>query len=180
MRDTALPEVKLIEPQVFGDERGFLLESFRRDRFNAAGLPTNFVQDNSSRSRRNVLRGLHYQLRQPQGKLVRVVHGEVFDVAVDIRAGSPTFGQWIGVSLSDQNHQMLWIPPGFAHGFYAVSEVADVAYKCTALFAAEDDHGILWSDPAVGIAWPASDPLLSEKDRRYPPLNRAELPRYHG
>jgi dTDP-4-dehydrorhamnose 3,5-epimerase len=174
-----LADVQLLEPQVFRDVRGFFFESFNAGRFADLGLPVEFTQDNHSQSVRGVLRGLHYQLRQPQGKLVRAVRGAIYDVAVDIRRGSPTFRQWVGVTLSDQNQHMLWIPPGFAHGFYALSDVADVTYKCTALYAPDDDHGLLWSDPDLAISWPASDPLLSEKDRNYPRLAAGlDLPRY--
>lgn len=179
VRSTALADVKLIEPRVFGDARGFFLETFHRERFASLGLPVDFVQDNHSRSHRGVLRGLHYQLHQPQGKLIRVARGEIYDVVVDIRRGSPTFAQWIGVTLSDENQQLLWIPPGFAHGFYVVTEVADVTYKCTALYAPDDERGLLWSDPDLAIAWPSMTPLLSSKDRAYLPLSaNAELPVY--
>ena len=176
---TDLPEVKLIEPRVFQDPRGFFLETFNTHCFADLGLPVAFVQDNHSRSRAGVLRGLHYQLRNPQGKLVRVARGAVYDVAVDIRRGSPSFGRWVGATLSDENQHMLWIPPGFAHGFYTTSEVADVTYKCTALYAPEDDHGVLWSDPDLAITWPSLTPVLSAKDRGYPALSASrDLPGY--
>lgn len=178
--DTALPGVRLIEPRVFGDERGFFYESFHAPRFAEHGLPTEWTQDNHSRSRGGVLRGLHYQLHRPQGKLVTCVRGEVFDVAVDIRRGSPTFGRWIGVTLSGDRPQYLWIPPGFAHGFCVLSEVADFVYKCTDIYQADDDRGVLWSDPSIGIEWPLAQPSLSGKDVTYLPLDpaRTDLPRY--
>ena len=177
---TAIPEVKLVEPRVFEDDRGFFLETFHAGRFAEHGLPSEFVQDNHSRSRRGVLRGLHYQLRRPQGKLVGVARGEIFDVAVDIRRGSPTFGRWAGAVLSESNHHMLWVPPGFAHGFFTLSDVADVIYKCTALYEPADDRGVLWSDPAIGIEWPGADPILSDKDRALRTLDAAhdDLPEY--
>ena len=164
---TAIPDVLLIEPKVFGDARGFFLESFNQREFEAAtGLSVQFVQDNHSRSGKGVLRGLHYQLGQPQGKLVRVVRGAVFDVAVDLRRSSPHFGHWIGVELSEDNHRQLWIPPGFAHGFLVLSESADFIYKTTDYYAPEDEHAIRWNDPAIGIEWPLeTEPLLSVKDR---------------
>jgi dTDP-4-dehydrorhamnose 3,5-epimerase len=164
---TAIPEVLIIEPQVFGDARGFFFESFNQKAFNAAtGLDTQFVQDNHSRSSRGVLRGLHYQLQQPQGKLVRVVRGAVFDVAVDIRKSSPTLGRWVGVELSEENHQQLWVPPGFAHGFLVLSESADFLYKTTDYYAPAHERCIAWNDPDIGIAWPSLDgpPLVSQKD----------------
>ena len=177
---TSLPDVLLIEPRVFADERGFFYESFNAPRFAQHGLPTEWRQDNHSRSREGVLRGLHYQLRRPQGKLVTCIRGEVFDVAVDIRRGSPTFGTWTGVHLSGDKPQHLWIPPGFAHGFCVLSDVADFVYKCTDVYQGDDDRGVLWSDPGIGIDWPVADPALSEKDKRYLPLDasRADLPRY--
>ncbi|WJW76723.1 dTDP-4-dehydrorhamnose 3,5-epimerase [Thiohalobacter sp. IOR34] len=163
---TAIPEVLVIEPDVHGDARGFFLETWHARKYAAQGLDAAFVQDNHSRSRRGVLRGLHYQLNQPQGKLVRVVSGSVFDVAVDIRKGSPTFGQWVGIELSGDNHRQFYVPPGFAHGFCVLSESADFLYKCTDYYAPEDEHGILWNDPAIGIDWPARDFLISEKDAK--------------
>ncbi|HFD79169.1 MAG TPA: dTDP-4-dehydrorhamnose 3,5-epimerase [Gammaproteobacteria bacterium] len=159
-----IPEVLLIEPDVFGDRRGFFLESWHRKKYAAAGLDVDFVQDNHSRSGRGVLRGLHYQLQQPQGKLVRVVTGKVFDVAVDIRRGSPTFGRWVGVELSGDNHRQLYVPPGFAHGFCVLSDSADFLYKCTDFYAPEYEHGILWNDPDIGIDWPGADFQVSDKD----------------
>lgn len=176
---TELPEVLLIEPDVFGDTRGFFMESFHAEKYGKFGLPQQFVQDNHSRSSRGVLRGLHYQLRQPQGKLVRVVSGEVFDVAVDIRTGSPRFGQWSGVVLSEDNQRQLYIPSGFAHGFCVLSDMADFLYKCTDYYAPDDEHGIIWNDPAIGIEWPNIEYLLSDKDRNYAKLNDSKnLPVY--
>lgn len=170
LHGTDLPGVVIIEPRVFHDDRGFFFESFRREHFAGAGLPEHFPQDNRSRSRRGVLRGLHFQVERPQGKLVSVVRGRIFDVAVDIRRGSPTFGRWTGVTLDEDEPRALWIPPGFAHGFYTMSDVADVTYKCTETYAPELDRGILWSDPAIGIEWPGTDPLLSPKDAVLPVL----------
>ncbi len=178
---TALAGVLVLEPRVFGDDRGFFMESYNRRSFaQATGLDIDFVQDNHSRSRRGVLRGLHYQLRQPQGKLVRVTHGAVFDVAVDIRRGSPTFGRWVGVELSADNHRQLWVPPGLAHGFVVLSDSADFLYKTTDYYAPEHERSIAWDDPAIGIDWPLAAhgitaPLLSAKDRAGQPLSRAEL-----
>ena len=164
---TAIPDVLVLEPKVFGDARGFFLESFNQRIFNQAiGLEVEFVQDNHSRSAKGVLRGLHYQLQQPQGKLVRVVRGAVFDVAVDIRRSSPHFGRWVGIELSEDNHRQLWIPPGFAHGFLVLSDSADFLYKTTDYYAPEHERAILWNDPAMGIAWPlTTEPLLSAKDK---------------
>ena len=175
--ETVLPGVLLIEPRVFGDARGFFLESWNRQTFAQAGLDLDFVQDNHSRSSRGVLRGLHYQLANPQGKLVRVTQGAVFDVAVDIRRSSAHFGRWVGYELSEDNHRMLWIPPGFAHGFMVLSETADFLYKCTTLYDPPSDRGIRWDDPAIGIAWPdvGAPPLLSAKDAVAPLLADAEL-----
>jgi dTDP-4-dehydrorhamnose 3,5-epimerase len=175
---TSLPEVLLLEPRVFRDERGFFLETFNEARFIEHGLTSVFRQDNHSRSTRGVLRGLHYQLRFPQGKLVTVVHGDIFDVAVDIRVGSPRFGQWTGVTLHADSPRSVWIPPGFAHGFCVLSDSADVVYKCTDLYHAEDERGVLWSDPLVGIEWPVADPALSDRDLHQPVLTsgRADLP----
>lgn len=165
--DTSLDDVKIIEPRVFGDERGFFLESWNQQMFADNGLPSQFVQDNHSRSQQGVLRGLHYQIRNPQGKLVRVTQGEVFDVAVDMRKSSAQFGHWFGVSLSETNRRQLWVPAGFAHGFYVVSESADFQYKCTDYYAPEHERSLLWNDPAVGIEWPViagSEPVLAAKD----------------
>ncbi len=164
---TRIPEVKIIEPAVFGDARGFFMETHNSRKFAELGLDLNFVQDNHSRSRQGILRGLHYQMQQTQGKLVRVTSGKVFDVAVDVRRSSPTFGQWVGVELSDENHRMLWVPEGFAHGFYVMSESADFLYKCTNLYAPEHEACIRWDDPTLAIEWPLVDgqaPLVSGKD----------------
>lgn len=185
VHQTDLPEVLLLEPRFYRDERGFFYEAFNADVFAAhgdLGLPKSFVQDNHSRSSEHVLRGLHYQLTRPQGKLVTCVRGTIFDVAVDIRLGSPTFGRWVAETLSGDEPRYLWIPPGFAHGFCVLSPVADVIYKCTDLYSSSDDRGVLWSDEHIGIQWPIRDPLTSEKDRQYAGLdpNRLDLPRYHG
>lgn len=164
---TAIPEIIRVEPQVFGDARGFFLETYRDDEMAATGISGNFVQDNQSGSHRSVLRGLHYQIRQAQGKLVRAVSGEIFDVAVDLRRSSPTFGLWTGEILSGENKRMLWIPPGFAHGFYVLSDWADVLYKTTEYYSPEWERTLLWNDPAVGIRWPIPsglEPILSSKD----------------
>lgn len=173
---TALPDVMLIEPTVHGDERGFFLETWRADAFERAGLPTRFVQDNHSRSRGRTLRGLHYQLVQPQGKLVRVVLGEVFDVAVDVRRSSPTFGRWVGEIISAENKRQLWVPPGFAHGFFVLSESADFVYKCTDYYHPASERALLWNDAEVGIDWPLRglEPLLSAKDLAGARLNALE------
>jgi len=179
---TAIPEVLLIKPKVFGDTRGFFLETYNKERYMDAGFPdVDFVQDNHSRSSKGVLRGLHFQLNCPQGKLVQVATGSVFDVAVDIRVGSPTFGQWYGCVLSEENHHQLWIPPKFAHGFCVLSDTADFIYKCTDYYRPEDEGGLLWNDPEVGIDWPLAEPLLSEKDELYSQLskiNHDSLPKY--
>lgn len=175
--ETGLPEVKLIEPAVHGDERGFFMETWNAQAFAAAGIDAGFVQDNHSRSARGVLRGLHYQIVRPQGKLVRVVAGRVFDVAVDIRRSSPSFGRWTGVELSAENKHMLWVPPGFAHGFLVLEDGTDLVYKCTDFYAPEHDRSILWSDPAIGIDWPVAGigrPLISAKDAAGSPLAGAE------
>lgn len=175
VHDTHLKGVRLIVPRVFEDDRGFFLETFNSATFEENGLPVNFVQDNHSRSSRGVLRGLHYQFPTWQGKLVRVVTGEIFDVAVDIRPESPTFAQWYGVVLSEQNKHQLYIPPGYAHGFCVLSDTVDVTYKCTVLYAPAEDAGIRWDDPDIGIDWPISDPLVSEKDRNAPLLKDVVL-----
>ena len=164
---TSIPEVVLIRPKVFGDPRGYFFESWEERKFAAAGLEVKFVQDNHSRSARNILRGLHYQIQQAQGKLVRVVTGAVFDVAVDIRRSSSTFGQWVGMTLSEENHHMLWVPPGFAHGFLVLSESADFLYRCTDFWAPSHERAIAWNDPDLNIAWPlpgGAQPVLSAKD----------------
>lgn len=162
----AIPEVVLLKPTVFGDERGFFMETFRHDDFIKHCGNYQFVQDNHSSSGKGILRGLHYQHKQPQGKLVRVTKGEVFDVAVDMRAKSPTFGQWVGEYLSEHNKQMMWVPPGFAHGFYVTSDMAEFQYKCTDYYAPDDEFSLLWSDPTVNVDWPlaGSLPVLSPKD----------------
>lgn len=172
---TNLPGVLIVEPKVFGDDRGFFMEIYHAARFAEAGVVDPFVQDNHSRSARGVLRGLHFQEPNPQGKLVRAVSGTVFDVAVDIRRGSPTFGRWVGVELSGENKRQLWVPAGFAHGFCVTSETADVVYKCTALYDPSTDRGIRWNDPAIGIEWPGIEPLLSPKDAAAPLLADATL-----
>ncbi|WP_412063576.1 dTDP-4-dehydrorhamnose 3,5-epimerase [Rubrivirga sp. IMCC45206] len=167
---TRLPGVLLVEPRVFEDERGYFLERFHADRYAEAGMPGPWVQDNHSRSRRGVVRGLHFQRRCPQGKLVEVVRGAIYDVVLDLRAGSPTFGEWEGVELSDATHRQLWVPPGFAHGFAVVSETADVLYRCTAGYEPGDEGGVRWDDPALGIDWPVAreEAVVSEKDRALP------------
>lgn len=174
----AIPDVKLLSPRVFGDDRGFFLETFNARQFAESGLPTEWRQDNHSRSVKGVLRGLHYQLVEPQGKLVRVARGRVFDVAVDIRRASPTFGKWVGAELSDTNQQMLFIPPGFAHGFLVLSDVADFCYKCTTLWHQQSDRSLLWNDADIGIDWPLDgigEPQLAAKDAAAPSLVAAEV-----
>jgi len=174
--ETTLPGVLLLKPKVFGDARGFFLESWNRQTFTELGLDLDFVQDNHSRSAKGVLRGLHYQLNDPQGKLVRVVSGAVFDVAVDLRKSSPHFGQWVGYELTADNHRMLWIPPGFAHGFLVLSDTADFLYKTTAYYSPQWDRGIRWDDPQIGVQWPLEDaPTLSAKDQSQPLLKDAEV-----
>ena len=178
---TALPGVLLIQPRVFGDPRGFFMETYRQNVLAEAAIHETFVQDNHSHSSRDVLRGLHYQLRNPQAKLCRVAQGEVLDVAVDIRLGSPYFGRAVSVVLSAENHAQLYIPKGFAHGFVVRSETADFLYKCSDYFDADDDRGVLWNDPALGIDWQTASPILSEKDKCYLPLaaiDHNNLPRY--
>jgi dTDP-4-dehydrorhamnose 3,5-epimerase len=174
---TAIPGVILFDPRVFGDSRGFFFESYNQRAFqDATGWAPAFVQDNHSGSARNVLRGLHYQITQPQGKLVRVVAGAVFDVAVDIRKSSPTFGQWVGANLSAENKRQMWVPPGFAHGFLVLSDFAEFLYKTTDFYAPEHERCICWDDPDIGIDWPLTgEPLLSQKDRQGLPLKEAEL-----
>jgi dTDP-4-dehydrorhamnose 3,5-epimerase len=177
IHETTIPGVLMIEPKVFGDQRGYFFESFNQRRFKElTGIDANFVQDNHSRSERNVLRGLHYQIRQPQGKLVRVVVGEVFDVVVDIRKSSSSFGKWFGINLSAENKRQLWVPPGFAHGFVVLSEMAEFLYKTTDYWAPEHERCILWNDPLIGIDWPvAISPCLSAKDAVGQALKDAEL-----
>lgn len=175
---TDLEGVVILEPRLFEDERGWLMETWHSERFREAGISADFVQDNHSRSAAGVLRGLHYQLRRPQGKLVRAVRGRIFDVAVDLRRASPGFGRWTGSELSAENRRMLWIPPGFAHGFLSLEEGSECVYKCTAPYDAGDERAILWSDPGIGIDWPAvapGGPLLSERDRGAPALRDAEV-----
>lgn len=180
---TKLPGVLVIEPAVFGDTRGFFLETWNHERYANAGLPVSFVQDNLSFSKKGSLRGLHFQHPHGQGKLVYVLQGEVFDVAVDIRVGSPTFGQWVGITLSADNKLQLYIPEGFAHGFCVISESALFAYKCTDFYNPHTEGGIIWNDPDLGIEWPEKKPILSEKDRNYPKLKEMlndRLPKYEG
>jgi len=174
---TALPEVLLIEPEVFGDERGFFMESFNARRFReATGIEADFVQDNHSRSVRGVLRGIHYQVVRPQGKLVRVAAGRVFDVAVDLRRSSPRFGRWVGVELSDRDHRQMWVPPGFGHAFLVLSDSADFLYKTTDYWYREHDRSLRWNDPALAIDWPlAREPLLAARDAAAPLLADAEV-----
>lgn len=175
---TSIPDVLVIEPDVFGDDRGFFMETYQVKRFAEEGISATFVQDNHSGSRRGTLRGLHYQIKQPQGKLFRVVVGEVFDVAVDLRCSSPTFGKWESTFLSAQNKKQMWIPPGFAHGFYVLSDWAEVCYKATDFYAPEWERCLLWNDPHVGIAWPIQENqelLISAKDAQGKPLKEAEL-----
>jgi dTDP-4-dehydrorhamnose 3,5-epimerase len=174
---THIPDILIIEPAVFGDARGFFMETWNAEKFAELGLNMHFVQDNHSRSRQGILRGLHYQIKHAQGKLVRVTSGKVFDVAVDLRRSSPTFGQSLGLELSDENHLMLWIPPGFAHGFYVMSESADFLYKCTELYAPAHERCIRWDDPALAINWPLVDgqaPLVSGKDAQGASWQQAE------
>jgi dTDP-4-dehydrorhamnose 3,5-epimerase len=179
--ETRIPGVYLIRPQVHEDGRGFFFESYHQATLEKAGIREVFVQDNHSRSRQNTLRGLHYQLKHPQAKLCRVVRGEVLDVAVDIRVGSPYFGHWVSAVLSAENKQQILVPRGFAHGFLVLSETAEFLYKCSDFYHPDDEHGVLWSDPQVGIVWNTPDPVLSAKDKAYPPLReiaRELLPRY--
>jgi dTDP-4-dehydrorhamnose 3,5-epimerase len=179
VQTTAIPGVLILEPKVFGDERGFFLESFNEREMFKVGIRHHFVQDNHSRSDRNVLRGLHYQTVQPQGKLVRVVNGAVYDVAVDMRRESPAFGKWVGVELSAANKRMFWLPPGMAHGYFVLSESADFVYKATDYYLPQSEHTVLWNDPEIGIEWPhAGDPILSAKDVAGKPFR--EAPAYDG
>ena len=171
-----LPEIILIEPDLFEDDRGFFLEMYHKEKFEEAGIKGDFLQDNRSSSQQGTLRGLHYQWGKPQGKLVWVLSGEVFDVAVDIRRNSPTFGKWFGTTLSGENKTGLYIPPDFAHGFCVTSKQADVYYKCTDFYSPENERGIRWNDPDLAIDWPIKDPLLSEKDAQCPFLKEADLP----
>jgi dTDP-4-dehydrorhamnose 3,5-epimerase len=178
--ETALKGVVLVEPDVFEDPRGYFLETYRAGNYADGGIRSPFVQDNFSHSVRGTLRGLHYQLKHAQGKLVMALKGRIFDVAVDIRKGSPTFGRWVGTELSGDSKRQLYVPPGFAHGFCVLSETADVLYKCTDVYDPKDERGIAWNDPALAIAWPIADPLLSPKDQAYPRLADMErdLPVY--
>jgi len=178
--ETALPGVLIIEPKVFGDARGFFMESFHKLRYEEAGIPgkgMEFVQDNHSRSRHGVLRGLHFQLENPQGKLISAGTGRIFDVAADVNPDSPTFCQWVGVELSDENHRQFWVPPGYAHGFCVLSEVADFQYMCTALYDPASEGGVIWNDPDLDIKWPVENPILSEKDIALPILAEAKRDR---
>lgn len=175
---STVPDVIIIKPKVFGDDRGFFMETFRSVSFSEVGIPTNFVQDNHSGSQRSTLRGLHYQIRHAQGKLFRVIVGEVYDVAVDLRRNSHTFAQWVGIHLSAENKQQLWIPQGFAHGFYVLSEWAEIVYKTTDYYAPQWERCLLWNDPDIRVEWPLLDeepPLLSEKDLQGTPFNKADL-----
>jgi dTDP-4-dehydrorhamnose 3,5-epimerase len=175
VRKTEIPGVVVIQPRVFGDKRGLFKETYQSRRYHEAGLPADFVQDNLSRSCRGALRGLHFQIEHPQGKLLQVFWGEVFDVAVDLRRDSPSFGKWFGLTLSESNHTQLYVPPGIAHGFYVVSETADVFYKCTDFYYPEYERTLVWNDPDVGIEWPlVGEPVLSEKDQRGLPLSKIE------
>ncbi|CAN5272713.1 dTDP-4-dehydrorhamnose 3,5-epimerase [soil metagenome] len=173
---TELPGVMIVEPRIFADERGRFVETYREDAYREIGIAVAFVQDNFSSSIRGTLRGLHFQLAHPQGKLVMVTRGEIFDVAVDIRRGSPTFRRWVGIRLSAASARQIWIPPGFAHGFAALSETADVVYKVTAPYVGDDQHGVIWNDRELGITWPIEEPLLSPRDRIAPSLACAQLP----
>ncbi len=176
--ETAIEGVCVIEPRVFGDERGFFMETYNKLTFADIGIRHDFVQDNHSRSRKGVLRGLHYQLGKPQAKLVRVIRGRVFDVAVDLRQGSATFGKWEGVELSEENKRMLFVPEGFAHGFYVLSEEAEFCYKCSDFYAPQEERGVIWNDPRIAIDWPllpGLEPVLSAKDRVYPELEAIPL-----
>lgn len=168
--ETRLPGVLIIEPRVFGDSRGFFLETYHADRYREAGVNLPFVQDNHSRSHRGVIRGLHFQRSRPQGKLVRVTRGAVFDVTVDINPDSKTRGKYVGIELSDDNHRQVWIPPGYAHGFCVLSEIADFEYRCTDYYAPDDEAGIIWNDPDIEIDWPVSDPIISARDASLPRL----------
>ncbi|RRW68044.1 dTDP-4-dehydrorhamnose 3,5-epimerase [Pantoea dispersa] len=174
--DTKIPDVKIIEPSVFGDERGFFMETWQQKKFEEQVSPRTFVQDNHSKSSKGILRGLHYQTENTQGKLVRVVAGEVYDVAVDMRKSSPTFGQWVGVYLSAHNKRQLWVPEGFAHGFYVTTDSAEFVYKCTDYYNPQHEHSLLWNDSDLNIQWPISEgdmPVLSEKDKAGTPLSHA-------
>ena len=178
---TDLPDVLLIDPEVFKDSRGFFMETFHQKKYAEAGINQTFIQDNYSHSTRGTLRGLHYQLKNPQGKLVYVITGEIYDIAVDIRRGSPGFGKWVGQYLSDKNRRQIFVPEGFAHGFCVISETADVLYKTTDLYNPDDEYGVLWSDPTIGIKWPVEMPVVSDKDKQFPGLKEVpetDLPIY--
>lgn len=175
-KPTKIKDVYVIEPKVFGDNRGYFMETYKKEDFDNAGLKYDFVQDNQSKSKKGVLRGLHYQKNFPQAKLVRVISGEVFDVAVDLRKDSPTYGQWVGEILTSENKKMLMIPRGFAHGFMVLSEEAEFTYKCDEVYHPEDEGGIMWNDPDVGVEWPSDiEPLLSEKDQKHPRLKESKI-----
>jgi dTDP-4-dehydrorhamnose 3,5-epimerase len=179
---TGIPGVLVVEPDVYRDERGFFVETYHADRYRACGIEGPFVQDNHSRSVSGTLRGLHLQLRRPQAKLIRVVEGEIYDIAVDVRRGSPTFGRWVATMLSADNFRQCFIPAGFAHGFCVLSPVAQIEYKCTDLYDRQSEIGIAWNDPALAIPWPLTDPVLSERDRHHPTLAdlSSKLPEYRG
>ncbi len=178
LQETSIPDVLLVEPRVFSDSRGFFLETFHGKKYAEQGIERSFIQDNFSHSSRGILRGLHYQLKYPQAKLIYVVTGEIFDVAVDIRRGSPTFGKWTGAYLSAKNKSQIFIPEGFAHGFYVISAEADVIYKCSEYYVPGDEYGVIWSDAEIGIEWPLEEtPVLSDKDEKFPRLN--DMPKEH-
>ena len=168
----SIPDIILIKPTVFKDHRGFFMESYHIDKFNSGGIKCNFVQDNHAKSVQNTLRGLHFQLLYPQAKLLRCLNGEVFDVAVDIRRDSPTYRQWVGEILSEENKYQLFIPEGFAHGYYVMSTTAEISYKCSTIYHPEDEQGIIWNDRTIGVSWPGENPLLSAKDQSLPPLTK--------
>ena len=174
IRNLSLPDVQLIEPEVFGDQRGFFVETHNRRKYHELLADIDFVQDNHSHSCKNTIRGLHYQLEHPETKLVYVIKGRIFDVAVDIRRGSPTFGQWVSEVLSDENHRQLFMPQGFAHGFCVLSDAADVIYKCSDFYNPDDAYGILWSDPKINIDWPIDNPILSDRDQKNPTLETVD------
>jgi dTDP-4-dehydrorhamnose 3,5-epimerase len=183
VKETKLPGVLILEPKVFPDDRGYFLETWNSKRYEQAGIPGFFVQDNISFSRKGILRGLHFQCPQSQGKLIQVLSGEVLDVIVDIRVGSPTYSQWIGEVLSESNHRQMYVPPGFAHGYCVTSETALFSYKCTDFYNPATEHGIIWNDPNIGIKWPVKQPILSTKDEAYPRLKDLEpenLPQFEG
>lgn len=180
-KNLEIPEVILVEPKVFGDERGFFMETYKTPDFVAFGITENFVQENHSRSTKGVLRGLHYQTPPfAQGKLVRAVRGEIFDVAVDIRKGSPTYGKWVGVILSEENKNMLYVPEGFAHGFYVLSDIAEVTYKTTNVYSAQCEAGVIWNDEDLNIKWPVKEPILSARDKKWPRLQDVDIKFYYG